>query len=82
MIKTMVMFYLINIVCITITMISADTLITHIIAETVNNYVKDLSGGDIRERVEFHYKLLGLMGPDQRWVHQDLNKLNSNLLPR
>ena len=57
-------------------------VITDIIAQTVNNYVKDLSPGSVREKVVFHYKLLGLMDSQERWVDQRLNELNSNLLPR
>ena len=44
--------------------------VTESIAETVNEYIKDLSTEEITEKIEFHYKLLGLIDDNGDWVHQ------------
>ena len=49
--------------------LSSCTLVTDDIADTVNEYVKDLSPAQITEKIEYHYKLLGLMNSTGEWVH-------------
>ena len=49
--------------------LSSCTLVTDEIADTVNEYVKDLSPAQITEKIEYHYKLLGLMNSTGEWVH-------------
>ena len=40
------------------------------IAETVNEFLKDLTPENIIEKMELHYKVLGLMDSDGEWVHR------------
>ena len=40
------------------------------IAETVNEYIKNLRTEQITDKLEFHYKILGLIDGNGDWVHQ------------
>ena len=42
---------------------------TNDIADAVNEYVKDLSPAQITEKIEYDYKLLGLMNSTGEWMH-------------
>ena len=54
------------------------------IAQTINDYIKDLSNEEITEKIEFHYKLLGLIDNNGEWVHYYFNTYPNgfNLFPR
>ena len=54
------------------------------IAQTINDYIKDLSNEEITEKIEFHYKLLGLIDTNGDWVHYYFNSYPNglNLFPR
>ena len=43
--------------------------ITEDIARIVRGYVEDLTPGEIIEKIELHYQLLGLMDDNGDWVH-------------
>jgi len=43
--------------------------ITEDIARIVRGYVEDLTPGEITEKIELHYQLLGLMDDNGDWVH-------------
>ena len=64
--------------------LSSCTLVTDEIADTVNEYVKDLSPAQITEKIEYHYKLLGLMNSTGEWVHFYFNTYPNgfSLFPR
>ena len=59
--------------------LSSCTLVTDEIADTVNEYVKDLSPAQITEKIEYHYKLLGLMNSTGEWVHFYFNTYPNGL---
>ena len=58
--------------------------VTNDIADAVNEYVKDLSPAQITEKIEYHYKLLGLMNSTGEWVHFYFNTYPNgfSLFPR
>ena len=43
--------------------------VTNEIAEIVNTFIEDLTVAQISEKIEFHYKLLGLINSNGEWVH-------------
>ena len=54
------------------------------IAQTINDYIKDLTNEQITEKIEFHYKLLGLIDNKGDWVHYYFKTYPNgfNLFPR
>ena len=58
--------------------------ITKTITKTVNKFLKEVTRENIVEKMELHYKVLGLMDSDGKWVHKYF-KTGSNgeyFLPR
>ena len=47
--------------------------VTNDIAEIVNEYIEDLTVAQISEKIEFHYKVLGLINSNGEWVHYYFN---------
>ena len=47
--------------------------VTNDVAEIVNQYLEDLTVAQISERIEFHYKVLGLINSNGEWVHYYFN---------
>ena len=51
-----------------INFVTSSTVTTDV-AETVNTLIEDLTVAQISEKIEFHYKLLGLINSNGEWVH-------------
>ena len=47
--------------------------VTNDVADIVNKYLEDLTVAQISEKIEFHYKVLGLINSNGEWVHYYFN---------
>ena len=58
--------------------------VTNDVAEIVNKYLEDLTVAQISEKIEFHYKVLGLINSNGEWVHYYFNTYPNgiSLFPR
>ena len=52
------------------------------IAQIVKQRLIDLTPGQITEKIELHYKILGLIKNDGEWVHYYFDTHGHNLFPR
>ena len=48
--------------------------VTDNIVRAITDQISDLSSSQITEKIEFHYKLLGLIDNKGRWVHRYFKK--------
>ena len=47
--------------------------VTNDVAEIVNEFIEDLTVAQISEKIEFHYKVIGLINSNGEWVHYYFN---------
>ena len=58
--------------------------VTNDVARIVNTFIEDLTVAQISEKIEFHYKILGLINSNGEWVHFYFNTDSNgySLFPR
>ena len=70
-VKFLILFYLTCLPCV------LSLTVTDNIVRAVTDQISDLSTSEITEKIELHYKLLGLIDNKGRWVHKYFNKYSN-----
>ena len=69
------LIYLVGVInCVT------SSTVTNDIGEIVNTFIEDLTVAQISEKIEFHYKVLGLINSTGDWVHSYFNTYPNGII--